>query len=186
MPRFCRFLCGPRVIVRPQVISGPASSGQQVWIGRRARSTSLPSQTMSWHAGPRTSCGAISHNAALSSATLLKTSRKPSGGSGSLKSASSAPTSRKAAMSLAPIANATRRVVPKRFASIGIVPPTPIGLSKRMAGPSARKARAHISVISSLGETGVDTRFRSLSCSRSEMNARRSEYFIKMSRCTNI
>ena len=44
MPRFCRALCGPRVTVRPQVISGPASPGQQVCTGRRARSTSAPSQ----------------------------------------------------------------------------------------------------------------------------------------------
>ena len=46
-----RSCCGPRVTVRPQVISGPASPGQQVWIGRRARSTSLPSHTISWHGG---------------------------------------------------------------------------------------------------------------------------------------
>ena len=35
--------CGPRVTTRPQVISGPASSGQQVWTGSRPRSTSAPS-----------------------------------------------------------------------------------------------------------------------------------------------
>lgn len=35
----------------PQVISGPASSGQQVCTGERARSTSNPSTTCSWHGG---------------------------------------------------------------------------------------------------------------------------------------
>ena len=39
MPRFWRVLCGPRVTVRPQVISGPASPGQQVWTGSLERST---------------------------------------------------------------------------------------------------------------------------------------------------
>ena len=42
-------MCGPRVTVSPQVISGPTSSGQQVCTGRRARSTSSPSHTISWH-----------------------------------------------------------------------------------------------------------------------------------------
>ena len=60
MPRFCRFLCGPRVTVRPQVINGPASSGQHVWIGRRARSTSRPSHTISWHGPELRSFGAMS------------------------------------------------------------------------------------------------------------------------------
>ncbi len=32
MPRFCRVLWGPRVTVNPQVINGPMSPGQQVWI----------------------------------------------------------------------------------------------------------------------------------------------------------
>ena len=40
LPRLVR----PRVTVRPQVISGPASPGQQVWIGKRARSTAVPFQ----------------------------------------------------------------------------------------------------------------------------------------------
>ncbi len=42
MPRFCLGLAGPRVTTRPQVINGPASPGQQVCIGRLARSTSGP------------------------------------------------------------------------------------------------------------------------------------------------
>ena len=49
MPRFCRALCGPRVTVSPQVISGPASPGQHVCTGSRARSTAVPSHTISWH-----------------------------------------------------------------------------------------------------------------------------------------
>ena len=60
MPRFWRGLFGPRVTVSPQVISGPASPGQQVWIGRRDRSTSAPSQTISWHGALERSLGAMS------------------------------------------------------------------------------------------------------------------------------
>src|SRR5256885_18870 len=52
MPRFRRALCGPRVTVNPHVMRGPASSGQHVWIGRRARSASFPSQTTCWHGAP--------------------------------------------------------------------------------------------------------------------------------------
>ena len=59
MPRFCRVLCGPRVTVRPQVMSGPASPGQQVCTGKRARSTSAPSHTISWHGADFRSFGAI-------------------------------------------------------------------------------------------------------------------------------
>ena len=47
-PGSARGLCGPRVTVSPQVISGPASPGQQVCIGSRPRSTSAPSRTTSW------------------------------------------------------------------------------------------------------------------------------------------
>ena len=40
-------------------MSGPASPGQQVCTGRRARSTSLPSHTISWHGADFRSFGAI-------------------------------------------------------------------------------------------------------------------------------
>ena len=40
-------------------MSGPASSGQQVCTGSRARSTSLPCQTISWHGAPERSFGAM-------------------------------------------------------------------------------------------------------------------------------
>src|SRR2546427_520798 len=40
-------------------MSGPASSGQHVWIGRRARATSLPSHTTCWHGAPEISFGAM-------------------------------------------------------------------------------------------------------------------------------
>src|SRR2546423_1127984 len=59
MPRFRRALRGPRVTVNPHVMSGPASSGQHVWIGRRARSASFPSHTTCWHGAPETSFGAL-------------------------------------------------------------------------------------------------------------------------------
>ena len=79
-------LCGPRVTVRPHVISGPASPGQQVWTGRRARSTSLPSHTISWHGADDRSFGAMSqhlheHRARVLPRVLqaLAAARAPSG-----------------------------------------------------------------------------------------------------------
>ena len=64
MPRFWRRRdpgspCGPRVITSPQVMSGPASSGQQVCTGSRPRSTSGPSTTTSRHGARDVSAGRI-------------------------------------------------------------------------------------------------------------------------------
>lgn len=81
MPRFWRRALGPRVITRPQVKSGATSPGQQVWIGRRVRSTSLPSQTISWQAGLLTFFGLMSHSADFSIDTLASASRRPLGAS---------------------------------------------------------------------------------------------------------
>jgi hypothetical protein len=53
-------LSGPRVTVRPQVSSGPTSAGQHVCTGRRARSTSFPSQTTSWQGADDNAFGAMS------------------------------------------------------------------------------------------------------------------------------
>ncbi|MNY70784.1 hypothetical protein D3C86_2089890 [compost metagenome] len=75
---------GPRVTVRPQVISCATSPGQQCWIGSRARSTSSPSHTMSWHGAFFTSFGAI-NSTCFNSGSLSHASRKPFGGSGSFR-----------------------------------------------------------------------------------------------------
>ena len=49
--------CGPRVTTRPQVISGPASPGQQVCSGSRPRSTSSSSKITSWQGARRCTDG---------------------------------------------------------------------------------------------------------------------------------
>ena len=52
-------------MTKPQVMSGPASSGQQVCTGRVARSTSPPSITSSWEAARRTTEGFLRGTAKL-------------------------------------------------------------------------------------------------------------------------
>jgi hypothetical protein len=84
MPRFCRFLWGPRVTVSPQVTSGATSPGQQCWIGRRDKSTPAPSHTISWHGALFTSFGAM-FNTCLRIGHLSQASRSPFGGSGSFR-----------------------------------------------------------------------------------------------------
>ena len=157
MPRFCRAFSGPRVTVRPQVISGPASPGQQVWIGSRERSTSLPSHTISWQGALSSTFGAML-STCFSTGSLSQASFSPLGGSGSFRYASSLPTSRSAATDSSPMPSATRRGVPNRFASTGMrarpcTPSKPLGRSNRMAGPPALSTRSHTSVISRRGST---------------------------------
>ena len=124
MPRFCLVFSGPRVTVRPQVISGETSSGQQVCTGSRARSTSSPSHTISWHGADERSFGAICITCMNTGRVFCQTSLRLRGGSGSLRNASSRPTSRSAATgsspASAPIASATRPGVPNRLHSTGI------------------------------------------------------------------
>ena len=161
MPRFCRFLFGPLVITRPQVIRGAISPGQQCWMGRRARSTSLPSQTISWHFAPRNSFGDMSHTDFTSEPRPSK-SLKSFGGSGSFRRASTWPILRNSLTSSAPMPSATRRVVPNRLPSTGMS--YPVGLLNSKAGPPARKVRSHTSVISKIGEIGVEIGLSSPIC----------------------
>ncbi len=65
-------------------MSGPASPGQQVITGSRARSTSLPSITISWQGGLLTSLGAML-STCLRTGSLSQASLSPLGGSGSLR-----------------------------------------------------------------------------------------------------
>src|SRR3989441_10517434 len=182
MPRFRRFLCGPRVTVNPHVMSGPASSGQHVWIGRRARSTSFPSHTTCWHGAPEISFGAICITCLPIGIQRSSTSRNPLGGSGSLRNASSFPTSRSvsrgSAPGSAPMARATRRVVPNRLPSTGIT--WPLGFSNSKAGPPALSTRLQTSVISSFGSTSARTRFSSPARSSCDRKSRRSRYLISL------
>src|SRR4030066_107926 len=176
MPRFWRSLYGPRVTVSPQVISGPASPGQQVWIGNMARSTSSASINTSWQ-------GALFTTLAGMLSTCLKVgsfshrSLKPFGGSGSFRYASSRPMSRKAATDSAPIPRATRSGVPNRLPCTGIV--WPLGFSNSSAGPLARRVRSQISVISRCGSICWVMRLSSPRASSWARKSRRSEYFIK-------
>src|SRR5882672_5008331 len=180
MPRFRRFLRGPRVTVNPHVMSGPASSGQHVWIGRRARSTSFPSHTTCWHGAPEISFGAMCITCLPIGIQRSTTSRNPLGGSGSLRNARSFPTSRSAsrgsAPASAPMASATRRVVPNRLPSTGIT--WPLGFSNNRAGPPALSTRSQTSVISSFGSTSARTRFSSPVRSSCDRKSRRSRYLI--------
>ncbi len=171
MPRFCRALCGPRVMTSPQVTSGATSPGQQCWMGRRARSTSWPSHTSSWQGGLLRSLGAMFHRV-LSRLLMPTISLKPLGASGSLSEASSSPKGRSPAMLSTPMARATRSGVPNRLASTGMV--WPVGLSNSSAGPPARSTRSASAVISRWGETGSAMRRRSPLCSSWARKLRRS------------
>ena len=186
MPRFWRFLSGPRVTVRPQVMSGPASPGQQVCTGSRPRSTSAPSHTTSWQGAPERSFGAMSSTFMNTGRVFCHASLRLFGGSGSLRNASSRPTSRRLSAQFAgsaPIARATRCGVPKRLPSTAIVPPpgagnVPFGRSNSSAGPPALSTRSQSSVISRRGSTSIRTRFSSPCVSSWATKSRRSRYAI--------
>ena len=171
MPRFCRALCGPWVMTSPQVMSGATSPGQQCWMGRRAKSTSAPSHTTSWQAALRSSLGAMFHRV-LTRALMPISSLKPLGASGSLSMASTWPNLRTSLTSATPMPRATRRGVPNRLPSTGML--WPLGFSNSRAGPPARRVRSHRAVISRCGETDALTRLSSPSCSNWAMNSRRS------------
>ena len=173
MPRFCRSLFGPLVMVSPQVISGATSPGQQCWIGNLPRSTSSPSSITSWQGASLTTLGAMEMTF-LKIGSLLQASFSPFGGSGSLRKASSLPISRSSETSSAPIPRATRLGVPNRLPSTGTS--KPVGFSNSSAGPPLRRVRSQISVISRTGDTGVWMRLSSPRFSSSRMKSRRSRY----------
>ena len=175
MPRFWRSLLGPRVITSGQVTSGPASPGQQVWIGNWYRSTSLPSSTFSWQ-GPEPRSLGLMLSTLRNIGSFSQASRMPLGGSGSLRKASSSPSSRSSSTDSRPMPSATRRSVPNRLPSTGV--PKPTGFSNSSAGPPARRVRSQISVISRFGFTGAVMRLSSPSCSSCCRKSRRSRYFM--------
>ncbi len=78
--------------------------------------------------------------------SLSQASRKPLGGSGSLRKASSSPTPRNASTDSWPMPMATRFGVPKRLPSSGME--WPLTFSNSSAGPPTRRVRSQISVIS--------------------------------------
>ena len=160
-------------MVRPQVINGPTSPGQQVCTGSLVRSTSSPSSITSWQGASLTTLGAMA-STLRKIGSLLQASFRPLGGSGSLRKASSLPISRSSLTSSAPMPKATRLGVPNRLPSTGMS--KPVGFSNSSAGPPLRRVRSQISVISSTGETGALIRLSSPRCSRPRIKSRRSRY----------
>ena len=171
MPRFCRFLCGPRVMVSPQVMSGATSPGQQCWMGSRVKSTSAPVHTTSWQGGRRTLLGAMLHRVLIRSRRPHR-SFMPRGGSGSFSAASTSPKARISGKPATPRARATRCGVPNKLASTGMV--WPVGFSNNSAGPPERSTRSARAVISRWGETGALMRRSSPWLCSCAMKSRRS------------
>ena len=144
-------------------------------MGKRPRSTSPPSRVTACHGADFTVRGAMSRTR-LKIGSDFQASRIPLGGSGALRNASSRPISRRASVESAPIASATRRGVPNRFASTGMS--WFAGYSNSSAGPAARSVRSQTSVISRYGSMGLVMRLSSPCGSRAARNERRSSYFI--------
>ena len=140
--------CGPRVTTRPQVMSGPASPGQQVWIGRRAEIdvVAFPARSPG-RARARRAFGAMSSTCLQQRQLVPRVAQAPA--------AARAPSGTRAArrsraaprpIASAPMPSATRCGVPNRLPSTGIV--WPVGLleqQRRPAAPSARGRRSRSS-----------------------------------------
>ena len=152
MPRFCRVLCGPARDgqapgdQRPG-IARPAGLDRQP---RRDRRRCLPTRPPG--RGRSTAPSAPCRAPASAPASFSQASIKPFGGSGSFRYASSLPDfAQRLAPIPAPMPIATRRGVPNRLPSTGMV--WPLGFSNSSAGPPARNTRSQISVIS---RSGID------------------------------
>ena len=145
MPRLklsSRFSVGPCVTTKGQVIKGAGSPGQHVWIGKLARSMSLPCRMISWQGAEATVLGFIA-TTVFSSGIIAIASRHPPGGSGCRKKASVSPIFLRSAGSRS-IPHATRSTVPNRFAKTDIsydCPFDPITLSNNTAGPCSESNR---------------------------------------------
>ena len=179
MPTFCRLPtaspAGLRVVVSPQVISGPASSGQQVWMGQSPRSTSSPSMTFSWQ-GPRRAVWGAILSTSLTKGSFCHTSPALRGGSGARSEASNCPNSPNTSVESEPSAAAIRPAVPNRLPSTAIS--LPVGRVNSRAGPSRRRVRRQTSVISNCGSTSASTRRSSPRASRWFRNALRSSNLV--------
>ena len=161
---------GGRVITSGQVISGAGSPGQQVWIGRRPRSTSPPSRRSAWQSGRDTGLGRV-ERAARTIGQRLSASRTPSKGSGSRRAASISPSS-PTRDGATPNPAATRSAVPNRLARTGILAPS--AFSNMSAGPPARRTRRCTSVMSWTRLIGSPIRARRRRSSRNRRKALRS------------
>src|SRR3989442_1210351 len=166
---------GSRVITPPSVMYGPPSSGQQIGTGRRARSTSFPLRTISWHGGrPETLLGGnLATSARRGSIASL-----PSRESGTLRFSSSAMRAPMSSKQGTPSASAMRFSEPNRFTATGCgdgAPPGSVGRVNSSAGPPPGDfmQRSAISVISLSTDTGCSTRARSPPASMAAMNCRK-------------
>lgn len=151
------------------------SPGRQCWVGKHAKSTSSPSHTISWQHPAHASVGAMPHKD-FSGEPSPDTSLKPCGAAGFFKAAGSWPMRRNWPASSAPMPSVTRRGVPNRLASTGIV--CALGLPNINAGPPAPGVRSQISVVSREGETGAGICFSTPNCCRLERKPRKSGYFM--------
>src|SRR3954470_7076809 len=159
---------GSLVITAGNVMKGAASPGQQVWTGKRRRSTSSPVRTTSCTGPRRVVCGRESaiDFSFLSPRTL---STSPCGGCISSTSSSFAATSSSRST---PRARHIRRSVPNWLIKRGWL--APFGRSNSSAGPPALTVRSTISVTSRCGSTSAETRTSSPSRSSSAIQERRS------------
>ncbi len=168
---FCRSRRVPRVTTIAIVSSGPASSGQQRWMGRRVTSTSLPVSTSSRNAASGTRRGATCASCA-NSGQAASAWRRLAGQRGSLTAASSSPSSRREVSGRPASAASTRVRWPNRLPSSACdeVP----ARSNSRAGPPARCVRRQKAVLSSTGSTGSATRRSCPFASRRARKVRRS------------
>ena len=150
-------LCGPRVTIRPQVISGadvarPAGLHRQARRGRRPSPSQHDFLARRRRAAPWAPCSAP----ASPSGSLSHASRKPLGGSGSFRSASSLPISRSAVDRVfAPMPSATRCGVPNRLPSTGIE--CPVGPLEQQRRPArAQHAIADLGHLEARIDLGAD------------------------------
>src|SRR4051794_9803593 len=159
---------GSFVITAGNVMKAAASPGQQVWTGKRRRSTSSPVRTTSCAGPRRVVCGSESAiDFSFFRPRTLSTS--PCGGCISSTSSSLAATSSRRST---PKARHMRRSVPNWLIRSGWR--APLGCSKSSAGPAALTVRSTISVTSRCGSTSAETRTSSPSRSSSAIQERRS------------
>ena len=142
---------GARVITMGQVMSGPASPGQQVCTGSWDKSGGASAQAL----GAETNFGRDCR-AARAAGNSLPASAMDRGGCGERIQAMNAP-SRSRSAGTVPSPAATRSRVPNRLAITGKVEgrPAAIARSKRSTGPPVAMTRRCTSVISRFISTGA-------------------------------
>lgn len=175
MFRFCRFLCGSRVIVSFQVISGAVFFGQQVIMGMRLRSTLSLETIFCWQGVLRSRFVGM-FNICLNCGSLLNRSRKFFGGFGFFRNVNNLLILRSVEIFFCFMFIVTRFGVSNRLYSIGIE--QFLGFSNNSVGLSVRKVRLVILVIFRCGFIGSVIRFSLFCCLSSVKKSRKSLYFM--------